>query len=87
MVFVADCCNNRVQVLNSDLTFSHTFGGSFGKEQEQFIHTHDVAIDSKGFVFVNDCLDNRILKFTTEGQFVSLFKSDIPFPSGIQYSR
>ena len=59
------------------------FGGSFGKEQGQFFHTHDVTIDSKGFVFVNDCLDNRILKFTTEGQFVSLFKSDIPFPSGI----
>ena len=25
-IYIADCCNNRIQVLNPDLTFSHTFG-------------------------------------------------------------
>ena len=73
-VFIADRGNNRVQVLNPDLTFSHVFGSS-GSKQGQFQYPYDVTIDSKGFVYVADRGNNRIQKFTTEGQFVSLFKA------------
>ena len=72
-VFIADYSNNRVQVLNPDLTFSHVFG-SWGSKQGQFQYPLDVTIDSKGFVYVTDRNNYRIQKFTTEGQFVSLFK-------------
>ncbi len=44
-----------------------------------------MAIDNKGFVLVTDCYNNRIQKFTTKGQFVSLFNVEgtNPCPSGI----
>ena len=83
-VFIADRGNNRVQVLNPDLSFSHTFGNR-DSNQGQFNVPFDVTIDSKGFVFLTDCLNHRIQKFTTEGQFVSLFKANgpKPYPCGI----
>ena len=83
-VFIADRCNDRVQVLNPDLTFSHTFGNC-GSNQGQFNYPFDVTIDSKGFVFVTDCFNHRMQKFTTKGLLASLFKADgpKPHPSGI----
>ena len=83
-VFIADRYNHRVQVLNPDLTFSHMFG-SQGSGQGELYCPHDVAIDSKGFVFVTDSNNNRLQKFTTDGQFVSLLKIEgvDPRPSGI----
>ena len=34
-VYIADSCNHRVQVLNADLTFSHSIGGR-GSGQGEF---------------------------------------------------
>ena len=83
-VFVADRDNHRVQVLNSDLSFSHMFGKK-GSRQGKFNFPHDVAINSKGFVYVSDCDNNRVQKFTNEGQFAMLFKikGSSRAPSGI----
>ncbi len=80
-VFIVDMGNSRVQVINPDLTFSHMFG-SRGSGQGQFLSPVDVAINNKGFLFVTDHDNNRIQKFATMGQFVSLFKSE-RHPSGI----
>ena len=71
-VVVTEYGNDRVQVLNSNLTFSHMFG-SKGSEQGQFYCPIDVAVDNKGFVYVADCDNHRIQKFTPEGQFVCSF--------------
>ena len=71
-VVVADCGNNRVQVLNSNLTFSHMYG-SKGSGQGEFINPTDVAVDNEGFVYVADHYNHRIQKFTPEGQFVCSF--------------
>ena len=71
-IYVADKNNHRVQVLNSDLTFSHTFG-SKGSGQGQFKYALDVAVDNQGFVYVADCYNHRIQKFTPEGLFVCSF--------------
>ncbi len=71
-VFVTDYRNNRVQVLQPDLTFSHMFG-SKGSGQGQFDRPIDVTIDSQGFVYVIDQKNHRVQKFASEGQFVSSF--------------
>ena len=74
-VEVAEYTNCRVQVLNSNLTFSHMFG-KYGSEQGEFDFPTDVAVDNKGFVYVADCVNHRIQKFTIEGQFVCSFGTE-----------
>ena len=87
-VVVTDYNNNRVQVLNSNLTFSHMFG-RLGSEQREFKCPTDVAVDNEGFVYVADCMNHRIQKFTPEGQFVCSFGTkgsqpgQLHYPSGI----
>ena len=81
-IYVVDRCNHHVQVLNSKLTFSHMFG-SFGLGQGQFKGPTDVAVDNEGFVYVADCGNYRIQKFTPEGQFVCSFGTEGSHPAGI----
>ena len=58
-IFIADRDNDRIQVLNKDLTYSHSFG-SAGTDPEKFNDPCDVAIDSKGHVYVADCWNHAI---------------------------
>ena len=91
-VVVADYNNCRVQVLNSNMTFSHMFG-SYGSGQEygsvNFMSPTDVAVDSKDFVYVADNENHRIQKFTPEGQFMCSFGTkgsqpgQLGFPAGV----
>ena len=67
-VYVADTGNCRVQILNSDLTFSSTFG-----EKGQFISPCGIACDSTGKVYVAE-VANCIHIFTTEGKFLTKFE-------------
>ena len=71
-VYVTDRDNHRVQVLNSDLTFSRKFG-SYGFLQGQFYEPVDVDVDNEGFVYVTDSGNDRVQKFTPDGQFVYSF--------------
>ena len=75
-MYVSNWDKYVVQVLNADLSFSHTFG-SRGSGQGQFERPVDMTIDSRGFVYVImiicDHDNHRIQKFTPEGQFVSSF--------------
>ena len=79
-IYVVSRCSSRVQVLNSNLTFSHMFG-SEGSGQGEFNCATDVAVDNEGFVYVADY--HRIQKFTPEGQFVCSFGTEGSQPSGI----
>ena len=87
-IYVADRGNHRIQVLNPDLTFSHTFGTK-GSAKGQFNYPRDVAIDRQGLVYVTDCWNHRIQKFTPEGQFLSQFGTkgsgveQLDYPEGI----
>ena len=74
-MYVADYGNNRIQVLNRNLTFSHMFG-SHGSNEGQFNYPCGVTIDDNtGDVYVADYWNHRIQKFTSDGKFVSIFKT------------
>ena len=44
--------------------------GSKGPGNDQFQRPHDVAFDSRGFVYVTDRENNNVQKFTHNGTFV-----------------
>ena len=71
-VYVAGNLNLHVQVLNSDLTFSSTFGKE-GSGKGQFNDPHSIACDSTGKVYVADSYNHRIQVFTAEGKFLRMF--------------
>ena len=62
-VYVVDNGNSRIQVLNSDLTFSNTFGKCESSKGE-FVYPWGIACDSTGNVYVADSGNNRIQVFT-----------------------
>ena len=71
-IYIGDCNNHSIQVLNPDLSFSCTFGTK-GSAEGQFNKPVCVAIDRQGFVHVADFSNHRIQMFTPEGQFLSQF--------------
>ena len=86
-VYVADSGNSRIQILNSDLTFSATFGKK-GKEKGQFNFPHAITCDSAGNVYVADSINNRIQVFTAAGKFLRMFghrtrRGKLNYPIGI----
>ena len=82
-VYVTDRDNHRVQVLNSDLTFSRKFG-SYGFLQGQFYEPVDVDVDNEGFVYVTDSGNDRVQKFTPDGLFVCSFGEEQSEPGHLQ---
>ena len=73
-IFVADLCNNRIQVFNNDLTFSHTISKSGGNVQH--IHrAYDVAFDHDGLLHVARWNHGCIKIFTTSGQYIRRYGS------------
>ena len=73
-IFIADTFNNRIQVLNKDLTYSHSFG-QYGSSPEQFYHPYDMTFDNEGYLYVADSDNHCIKKFTSTGQYISTFSS------------
>ena len=73
-IFVADRDNHRIQVLNKDLTYSHSFGKK-GSSPEQFNGPYNVTFDSEGYLYVADRNNHCIKKFTSTGQYISTYSS------------
>ena len=73
-IFIADSNNHRIQVLNKDLTYSHSFGKR-GSSPEQFHCPCDVTFDNEGYLYVADFNNHCIKKFTSIGQYISTFSS------------
>ena len=71
-IFVADGDNNRIQVFNNDLTFSHTITPAGNK---QFDSPFDVALDNEGYLYVAEYWSHCITKLTTKGQYITRFGS------------
>ena len=74
-VYVTECWNNRIQVLNSDLTHSSSFGRG-GSNNGEFKHPYDIATDREGNVYVADCNNHRIQVFTADGAYLRQFGSE-----------
>ena len=87
-IYVVDNNNHRIQILNSDLTFSSSFG-SHGSDNGQFYYPWDVALDNVGKVYVADGANHCIQVFTAEGQYLREFgkqgsgNGDLDWPSSI----
>ena len=84
--YIADCSNNRIQILNMDFTFS----GSIGS---QFSYPIDTAFDSTGNLYIADNNNDRIQVFTPECTFLHTFggqgsgDGQLKFPNGIAIDR
>ena len=81
-IFIADTLNNRIQVLNNDLTYSHSFG-QYGSSPTQFNSPYDVTFDNEGYLYVADSGNRCIKKFTSTGQYISTFSSEGSNPGQI----
>ena len=73
-IFIADTDNHHIQVLNKDLTYSHSFG-QYGSSPERFHSPYDVTFDNEGYLYVADVGNDCIKKFTSTGQYISTFSS------------
>ena len=71
-VYVADYGNHFIQVVNSDLTFSFTFGKR-GAAKGLFYRPSGITCDSAGNVYVADSGNYRVQVFTAEGKFLGMF--------------
>ena len=72
-VYVADWGNDRIQVLNSDLTFSSSFGRE-GSNNGEFDQPFDLSTDSDGNVYVADRDNHRIQVFTADEVYLRQFE-------------
>ena len=70
-VYVVDCVNN-IQILNSDLTHSSSFGRN-GSDNGEFIYPYDIATGAEGNVYVADKNNHRIQVFTVDGVYLRQF--------------
>ena len=90
-LYVADQ-NHRIQVLNSDYTFSHIFGRQ-GKDKGQFDSPSGITCDSAGNVYVTDSGNHRVQVFTAEGKFLRMFgkygeaRGALDWPTNIALDR
>ena len=71
-VYVADRDNHTIQVLNSDLTCSGSFGGK-GSNNGEFNCPWDITTDREGYVYVADRDNHRIQVFTVDGVYLRQF--------------
>ena len=87
-VYIADAKNHRIQVLDTDLSFSAIIGEQ-GNGEGQLSHPSAVICDSAGNVYVADSDNDRIQVFTAEGRFLRMFgthgkgEGELHFPAGI----
>ncbi|CAH3023248.1 unnamed protein product [Porites evermanni] len=71
-ILVADDCNNRVQVFDSNGTFLRSFGHK-GENAGEFRRPDGIAVDKDGNIFVADSHNHRIQIFSWEGRHLGSF--------------
>jgi DNA-binding beta-propeller fold protein YncE len=84
-VYIADgYVNSRVVKLNKDGEYLRQWGTK-GTGDGQFNLVHDVAVDSRGRVYVCDRSNSRVQIFDADGNFLGKW-TDLGQPWGITYS-
>ena len=71
-IVVADECNHRVQVFDSNGTFLRSFGHQ-GKNDGELYHPKAVAIDKDRNIFISDWCNYRVQIFSWEGRHLGSF--------------
>lgn len=64
--------NNRIQILNNDLSHYKMFGRT-GSKAGEFLCPSGIAFDGKGNVYVADSNNARIQVFSCEGKYITEF--------------
>ena len=73
-IYIADAQNNRIQVLNSDLTYRTSFSeASPNLGSGRLSQPQAVAINSEGNLYVTDMMNHAVQVFNTEGKFLLKF--------------
>ena len=92
-VFVVDYYNNRIQKFTSNGDFIAKWGkkgsgdGEFDFERYSPPDGVGIAVDGNGYVYVTDGSNNRIQKFTSEGEFVSRWGTEGMLDGQFFYAR
>ena len=81
-ILIADRDNNRIQVFNNDLTFSHSIAPS---GNHQFKFPCDVALDNEGYLYVAESWNHCITKLTTKGDYIARFGSEGTAPGQLSW--
>ena len=71
-LFVCDMDNHRIQLLDRNFKFIHSFG-QMGNGNGQFKGPQSVVQDKLGKLYVTDYSNHRVQVFSCEGQFLSTF--------------
>ncbi len=85
-IYVLDCNNSRVVVLNSDFSFSSAFGKKGGGSGE-FSNPHAIACDGSGEVYVTDTDNHRTQVFSSKGKLLRMFGNRDPTGIAIDANR
>ena len=86
LIYVTENKNNRIQVLNPDLTFSSYLHGNFNQPK-------DLAFDSAGNVYIADNENHQIKIFDEDGGFLRQFgkegtdEGELNYPTGVSVDR
>lgn len=67
--------NSRVVKFSKDGTYLFEWG-KFGNKQGEFNIPHGIDLDKNGFVYVADRENNRIQKFDSDGNFITLWQNE-----------
>ena len=71
-IFVIDSGSHCIHTFDAHLSNFHTFGGK-GDAPGQFNQPHSLAFDSSGNGYVSDSMNQRIQKFTMDGDLLNIF--------------
>ncbi|XP_065920099.1 E3 ubiquitin-protein ligase TRIM71-like [Dysidea avara] len=85
-VYIADCCNHRISVFQTDGTYCFSFG-SRGSGPGQFRYPWDVVITPGNTLLVADGAGHCIQSFQLDGTFIHKFgnhsKGKLNFPTSV----
>ncbi len=87
-IYVADSCNARVQVYNSQKVYKGTIGVTQveGSDSQHFAWPHGLAVDASGNVYVADQNNRRVQKCRLSGSgYTCVPFAGVPFGEGADF--
>jgi DNA-binding beta-propeller fold protein YncE len=90
-LYIADGYNDRIQVFGADGKFVRKWGGPFGMNifgpfNGWFATVTSITLDTQGNLYVADFYNNRVQKFSVDGQFLTSLGQKGTGPGQFQYA-